>query len=142
MNIAVVYNTKGGSTKKIAAAIAQAAGVDAVQAAPDLKIENIDLLFIGDGVYGGNVSREMQEFVEGLGPQAVKKAAVFGTYGGGESGMNQLKKQLAGKGIELCAASFGCKGKAWWFFNRGRPNDEDISRAKEFAKQAVKSCGG
>ena len=53
MNIRVIYHSKTGNTKKLAESMAGALCVAAETAAESRIVEPVDMLFIGDGVYGG-----------------------------------------------------------------------------------------
>jgi len=62
---------------------------------------------------------------------------LFGTSGSGEGiECREMENILNEKGACI-KGKFCCKGKAP-FFNRGRPNDEDIEHAKEFAQNLNK----
>lgn len=86
MNTAVRYFTRGGNTKKVADAIANAAGVEAKDCSASLT-ETVDLLFLGGSVYWGGIDKNLIQFIEKLDPAMVKCVAVFGT--------SALKKELS-----------------------------------------------
>ncbi len=142
MNIKVLYHTKTGNTKKVAEAIACAVGVPAEEITAEKKISGLDLLFIGDGLYGGTVGKKTKAFILSLNPSEVKAAAVFSTYGGQDKVNGILKSLLQERGIAVQEDVFGCRGKAWWIINRSHPNAEELRAAGEFAKRAVEVFKG
>ncbi|MDR2103098.1 MAG: flavodoxin [Treponema sp.] len=135
MKIAVRYHSRSGNTKKVAEAVAKAAGADAADCGTPLA-EAVDLLFVGGAVYGGKVDEALQNFIVNLDPAKVKAAAVFGTSALAKKPGRGIEKLLKERGIPLLGPSFRCRG-AFWFMNRGRPNGEDLRGAAEFARAAL-----
>ena len=138
MNIKVMFHTTTGNTGKVAEAIAAAAGVKAesIEGAV-LPSEPIDLLFIGDGLYGGKAHKKTTEFINSLGTGKVKNAAVFATYGGQAHIGEIITKHLRDKGINVIGEPYTCKGKCWIFINRRHPDETDFEKAREFAKTMI-----
>lgn len=138
MNIKVMYHTTTGNTRKISQAIASSVGVQAELIEENASFETpVDLLFIGDGLYGGKAHKSTIAFIDQLSPDTVKNAAVFGTYGGQPIIGDYIKKLLQDKGINVIDGQFGCKGKAWFFINRKHPDEADLNMAQEFAKTTL-----
>lgn len=136
----VLYYSRGGNTKKIADAIAEELGVlKSEQIPPAYPPENVQLLFLGTGVYAGKPDPKMIEFVRTLNTNRVKNAVVFGTNGGQDTAIEAVKALLKEKGINVINESFSCKGKFFLFFNRKRPDSNDIKSAKEFARRVYDS---
>jgi flavodoxin len=135
MNIKVMYHSRSGNTKKVAEAIAKAVGVTAVQIGDNNDFDAADVLFIGDGVYGGKPNIKTEKFIKSLNGEKVKKVAVFGTYGGQTKGLDMMKELLKGQGISVAEEGFGCKGKSWFFLNRSHPDSNDLKAAGDFAKK-------
>ena len=77
MNTAVTYYSKTGNNRKLADAIAHAAGCTATPIT-DFKMIPLDLLIIGGSVYGGALDPSL-DFITGLDPQYVKRTALFTT---------------------------------------------------------------
>jgi hypothetical protein len=50
----------------------------------------------------------------------------------------QLKAMLGGKGLTV-VDEFTCKGLTSPFFNRGRPNANDLENARRFAQKLTRS---
>lgn len=135
MNIAVRYYSRSGNTKKVAQAIARAAGTEAGDCSVPLK-EPVDLLFLGGAVYGARLDESMRGYIEQLNPQTVKAVALFGTSAIVKSGADQMRELLEKKKIPVLADSFYCRG-SFAFMHKGRPNDEDLKQAAAFARAAV-----
>ena len=134
MKAAVRYYTKGGNTRKVAEAMAEAIGVEAKSIDFPLE-EKVDVLFLGNSVYAANMDKEVKEFVtankDKIGKMVnVSTAALIeGTYGR----MSKLCKEL---GIEIDEREFHCKGE-FKFMHKGRPDEQDLADAKAFAKEIV-----
>ena len=140
MKIKVMYHSSTGNTKKIAEAIAAAVNVSAEAITENAQLsEPIDLLFIGDGIYAGKMSKKTQAFIGTLTGESVKNAAVFGTYGGQKKVIATMTALLQEKGIRVCGESFACKGQAWLGGNRNHPNQADLDNAARFGTDIIQS---
>ena len=134
MKAAVRYYTKGGNTRKVAEAMAEAIGVEARSIDSPLE-EAVDVLFLGNSVYAANMDKEVKEFVTANKDKIGKlvnvstAALIEGTYGR----MSKLCKEL---GIEIDEREFHCKGE-FKFMHKGRPDEQDLADAKTFAKEIV-----
>jgi len=135
MKAAVRYFTRSGNTKKLAQAIAQGAGVEALEMKEGLK-EDVDILFIGSSVYATGVDDEVKKFVAGIDVK-VGKAVNFSTAAIAKSTSKQVKKLLDAKGIELDKDEFYCRG-SFGPLHRGKPDEADLARARSFAESIVK----
>ena len=65
MTIAVRYYTKTGNTKKLAEAIAQAVGAEALPISEPIR-EPVDILFLGNSYYAFSIDPEVRAFIRGL----------------------------------------------------------------------------
>jgi flavodoxin len=134
MKAAVRYYTKGGNTRKVAEAMAEAIGVEAKSIDSPLE-EAVDVLFLGNSVYAANMDKEVKEFVTANKDKIGKlvnvstAALIEGTYGR----MSKLCKEL---GIGIDEREFHCKGE-FKFMHKGRPDEQDLADAKAFAKEIV-----
>lgn len=139
--IYVVYASLTGNTRKVAKAMAEAVGgtlVD-VRRDPLPKVEPGDVVFVGDGVYGGRPSRAMRRALGAWDLPKGIKAAVFGTHGGRPSQLAILGDLLHQKGAQV-VESFSCVGRDWFllgFWGRGHPSPQDLQAAQAFAKKVV-----
>ena len=50
--------------------------------------------------------------------------------------LNPVKKEVEAKGLKMSEEEFHCRG-AFKLVHRGRPNEEDLKNAQEFAKRIV-----
>ncbi len=136
MKTAVRYYSRGGNTKKIAEAIAEAAGVPARTL--DEPLEGpIDLLFLGGAIYGGKIHEQLANYLAALEPGIVKRVAVFSTACGPNSAYPQVREALAQRGISVAGSFFHCKSR-FLFFNWKHPNQQDCQRAAEFARGVMR----
>jgi flavodoxin I len=132
MNFQVIYFSRKGSTKKIADAIASELGINA-EDVKNAKLGDDTFVFLGSGCYGSKPSKLMTKFIE---ENDFKNniVALFGTSGGGHgSEVYAMEDQLKTKQIEI-KDKFFCRGKFFFIINRGKPNNEDLDKAKKFAK--------
>lgn len=130
----VVFFTRGGNTQRVADAIAEGAGVQAAQVSPDAQPAVTDLLFVGGSLYAGKIDGLLKTYLEHLSPECVGKVAVFSTAFGNASALEEIRGILEPKGIAVHPEAFHCKG-SFLFFNRGRPNGEDLRAASDFARR-------
>lgn len=134
MKYAVRYFSKTGNTKKIADAIADSLGVEALDVTHQLD-EDVDILFLGSSVYAAGVDNEIKKFISGINVN-VKKVVNFSTAAILNSTYAQVKKLLDEKGISIADDEFYCRGK-FMMMHKTRPDSNDIKNAKEFAKRVA-----
>ncbi len=138
MRTKVLFQSKKGNTRKIAEAIADELGTASEAIPPAYMPENMDLLFIGGGVYGGKLDKKMASFLDFLDTKRVRNVALFGTSGAGDyTGIKAMKAIIEKNGINVIDESFACKGKMFGFFNRKCPTDDDIQSSRDFAKKVI-----
>ena len=66
-----------------------------------------------------------------------KKIGLFGTSGNGKgSELQEMKRILEAQGARL-QGDYSCKGKTFFLINRKHPTKEEISQAKEFARNLI-----
>ncbi len=143
----VCVSVAHGNTRRLAAAIADELHATVMEPEEvDAKlIADYDLIGFGSGIYAMSFHRRLREFVKALPPSNGQHTFVFATSGSPElpllSFTHPLKHQLAHKGFDVMG-SFTCRGLDTWGplqliggFNRGRPNDADLDRARRFAAQ-------
>ena len=133
----VIYFSRGGNTRKLAEAIASELGVQAVDVKNAKLSQGQDLIFLGSGCYGKKPSPKMMVFIENNDFQH-RKVALFGTSGAGK-GMElvDMAEVLKQRNANILG-SFYCKGKTFMVINRGHPNEEDLNRARKFAREMIK----
>lgn len=136
MKIAVRYHSRSGNTKKVAQAIADAVGAEALPVSAALS-EPVDILFLGSAVYAAGIDDAVKSF---LAENSGRIGAIvnFSTAAVAESTFKQVQKQASAHGIAMSEREFHCRG-AFAFLHRGRPNAEDLRAAADFAREAVKN---
>ena len=136
MNIAVRYYTKTGNTKRLAEAVANAVGVEALPISEPVA-EPVDILFLGNSFYAFSIDPEVREFVASLEREKVGKIVNFGSAAMLNSTFKKVKAEADKVGIPMDEREFHCKGE-FKGLHKGRPNEDDLSAAAEFAKAIVK----
>ncbi len=135
MNIRVIYHSRTGNTKKLAEAIADSVNCTAEPAESNSISGQIDLLFIGGAIYGGQIQKSIKKFIDSLDPGKIKLAAVFSTYFLGKTkAVSIIRKLLTDRGITVAEKSIVCRGKYLFFYSR-HPDAEELSQAGESAKR-------
>ena len=139
MRIAVRYQSRGGSTRKVAEAIARKAGVAAKPLDPDEKLADIDLLFVGGGVYAGKPHKMLTDALSALSADQAGCLAFFSTSMDPEAKMEKkLRAAVKDPAIAVMGDAFNCLGK-FLFFKRDRPDSNDLSKAESFAKRTIEA---
>jgi flavodoxin I len=134
--IAVLVDSRGGNTKKVAEAIARELGTSVGDIHSPVPA-GTGVLFLGSGVYGGKPGKALARLIETTN-FAETKVALFATSGGAESAekmLANLADAVRKKGATVLG-TFHCRGK-FLFSNRGHPNGEDLERAKKFAREML-----
>lgn len=132
MKLAIRFFTKSkkGNTKKLADAVSEAVGVDAVDVSTGLP-EKVDRLFLVNAMYAANIDREVKEFLE-RNADRIGEVVNMNTAASGASTWKAVKKETDRLGIKLSEKEFHCAA-SWIFINKGLPSEDDFKRAKEFA---------
>lgn len=143
----VVYSYHHKNTQKIAEVFAKVLDAEIVtpQKANPSDLQSYTLIGFGAGIDSAKHYKELLDFADTL-PQVVdKKAFIFSTSAiQGEDKVakdhSALRETLQSKGY-LIVGEFSCKGyntnsflKYFGGMNKGRPNDEDLKHAEEFAQ--------
>lgn len=132
-----------GNTEKIGKAMAETLNADIVkfnEINVDI-LQEYDLIGFGSGIFYGKLHKSLADFIESIPALPDKKAFVFSTSGQGKEDYNNtIKDKLKEKGFKVLG-SFACKGfdtfgpfKLIGGIAKGRPNENDIQKAKAFAK--------
>lgn len=135
MKVDIIYSSVTGHSKKIASAIADKLNVTAYDIKENPAIENCDLMYIVSGIYGGNCSPKLLEFVQKLSPQQVKKVALL-TSSTKMMPQNTVRDTLVSNGIDVLTEEYLCKG-SFLFLACSHPNRDDITGAVKFAEKFV-----
>lgn len=94
--------TKFGNTRRIAEAIAEGAGTNAVSIDDEPKLtEKADVLFLGGAPYANIMAPELRQYAENLDSAMVGRIVLFTTSNWSRRTVVALKKILKGKGITV-----------------------------------------
>ena len=132
MTYAVRYYTKTGNTKRLAKAVAEALGVEALPISEPVK-EPVDILFLGNSYYAFSIDPEVRSFVQSLDKNTVGKIVNFGSAAMLNSTYKKVKAEADKVGVPMEAREFHCRGE-FKGVHKGRPNAEDMKAAADFAK--------
>lgn len=130
------------NTEKIAKAMAEVlkAELKKPQEVNINSLKEYDLIGFGSGIYYGKFHKNILQLVKNIKNVNKQKVFAFSTSGQGRKQYNNsIEKELKEKNFEAIG-SFACKGfdtygpfKLIGGIAKGRPNEEDISNAREFA---------
>lgn len=134
MNVSVRYYSRGGNTKKLAEAIANAIGVDAQSVAEPIESE-VDVLFLCNSVYWACVDGKVKDFIK-TNATKIKKIINVSTAAIIKSTYKQIKALAEKNGIAVDEREFHCKG-SFMGMHKGKPDNADCNAAAEFAKEIV-----
>jgi flavodoxin len=151
----IVYSYHHMNTEKVANVFAKVLGaqVKTPQQTRPGELGDNDLIGFGSGIDSGRHYKELLDFADQLPPAAGKKAFIFSTNGAPASLFSEsmsrdqmaknhslIKDKLEAKGYTI-VGEFSCPGfntnlflKHLGGLNKGRPNEEDLKRAEEFAR--------
>ena len=135
MKIAVRYYTKTGNTKKLAEAVAEAVGAEALPLSAPIE-EAVDFLFLGNSYYAFSIDPEVRDFVRSLNSGKVGSIVNFGSAAMLNSTYKKVKAEADKVGIPMDERKFHCKGE-FKGMHKGRPNKEDLKAVAEFAKKII-----
>ena len=133
MTYAVRYYTMTGNTKRMAEAVAQELGVEALPISEPVT-ERADILFLGNSYYAFTIAPEVRDFVSSLDKDKVGKIVNFGSAAMLNSTYKKVKGVANKVGIEMDPNEFHCKGE-FKGMHKGRPNEEDLKALAEFVRQ-------
>lgn len=132
MKYAVRYYTKTGNTKRLAEAIANELGVQALPLTEPVT-EPVDILFLGNSYYAFTIDPEVRSFIASLSKDKVKKLVNFGSAALLNSTYNKVKAEADKAGVSMDEREFHCKGE-FKMFHKGKPDENDLKAAAEFAR--------
>ena len=135
MKIAVRYYTKTGNTKRLAEAIAEAVGAEALPLNAPIE-EPVDILFLGHSYYAFTIDPEVREFIRKLDKNSVGRIVNFGSAAMLNSTYKKVKAEADKAGIRMDEREFHCKGE-FKGIHKGRPNEKDLAAAADFAKSII-----
>ena len=135
----VLYHTKTGHSRKIAAAVADALSVLAknIKDCDPASLEG--LVFIVSGIYSDKTDPALLDFVKRLAGRPVM-AALVSSCTTGRTERTDLVDALRLSGIRVMPETFVCPA-SFLFFRLGRPNLADRQRAADFAVRTARLYG-
>jgi len=141
-SLVIYVSVSHGNTKKVAGAISETLGADTVEAkdVDSRTIQNYELIGFGSGIFYSKFHGRLLKVINEIPPSKLK-AFIFSTSGYGTTNFHKgLKDVLEAKGFQIIG-DFACKGWDTWTpfklvggINKGRPDENDLARAREFAK--------
>ena len=135
MKIAVRYYTKTGNTKRLAEAVAEAVGAEALPISTPIT-EPVDILFLGNSYYAFSIDPEVRDFVKSLNKDMVGRIVNFGSAAMLNSTYKKVKAEADKVGIPMDEREFHCKGE-FKGLHKGKPDESDMKAAAAFAKKIV-----
>ena len=146
----VCVSVHHGNTDKIARAMAEV--LEATLLRPDEAtaevLSEFDLLGFGSGIYYSKHHKTLLSLVNRLPAARNKKAFIFSTAGVSDRSVEKnltknhqaLRNKLTDKGFSIIGEFSCCGLNTWGYFkllggrNNGRPNQDDLKKAWEFAR--------
>lgn len=135
MKIAVRYYTKTGNTKRLAEAVANAVGTEALPLSAPVE-EPVDILFLGNSYYAFSIDPEVRDFVRKLDKNKVGRIVNFGSAAMLKSTYKKVKAEADKVGIPMDEREFHCKGE-FKGIHKGKPDEADLAAAADFAKSII-----
>ncbi|MFX0027813.1 MAG: flavodoxin family protein [Candidatus Hermodarchaeota archaeon] len=167
MKILIAYYSQTGNTEKVAKSVyegckGQDVDLKPIKEVDPSSLDNYDLIFLGSGIYASRVNKALADLVAAA-PKLPRKFVFFNTHASKDAyqdGFKLVKKNM-GETSEIIA-EFDCCGdnigvpeairKAMldrlpedkrkeaekhqeWL--KGRPNEEDLEKAKNFAQSVI-----
>ncbi|WP_286907074.1 flavodoxin domain-containing protein [Clostridium sp. UBA1652] len=138
--IGIVYASKTGHCKKIAKAIGKTLNIEPKNIKDNSILEDMDLLFIVSGIYGGESLLEVLKFAENLDNKKVKRVALITSSTSKKKGQGNILKVLEEKNIKVVDELLS-QG-SFLIMKLGHPNRQDIKEAEEFSIRIRKKLEG
>lgn len=135
MKVAVRYYTKTGNTKRLAEAVAEAVGAEALPLSAPIE-EPVDVLFLGNSYYAFSIDPEVRDFIRSLSKDKVGCIVNFGSAAMLNSTWKKVKAEADKVGIPMDEREFHCKGE-FKGIHKGRLDDDDMKAAAAFAKKII-----
>ncbi|MBO4597863.1 MAG: hypothetical protein J5676_08310 [Bacteroidaceae bacterium] len=136
MKTAIRYYSKFGHSAQMAQVIGDVMGVKPESIETPLT-EEVDILFVGAGLFLGKVNGGIKDFARSLNPQKVKKVVCFGSSAIISSPVPQLRSIFEELGFNVATESFSCYG-SMGPIHGGHPNADDLQSLREFVSKNYK----
>ena len=135
MNIKVAYFSRTKHSEKIAEALAEALHVEARNLAKNPTFTSVDLLFLVGGIYEGESSKEMLEWVKKVKPINVQRVALITNCVTMKYTQKAVAMALRDNYIEM-QGEVVVQGR-FLLAGMGHPKDDDIDQVITFAKTVI-----
>ena len=146
-NLIIYISIHHGNTAKVAKAIAEVLNAELVKV-NDVDVDALsqyDLIGFGSGMYAKKPHKDLLSLVDRMPVLKKKKAFLFFTSGQDKSDSDrELRERLLARGFDIMG-TFSCPGWDTWgplkFFGgiyQGRPDEEDLKKARKFAQDLLK----
>ena len=135
MKIAVRYYTKTGNTKRLAEAVAEVVGAEALPMSVPIE-EPVDILFLGSSYYAFSIDQEVRDFICSLDRCKIGRIVSFGSAAMLNSTYKKVKAEADKVGIPMDEREFHCKGE-FKGLHKGRPNAEDLKAVAAFTRNIM-----
>ena len=139
MKTRVIYATMTRHSKKLAEAIAKNLNVGAENIKRGPILDDVDLLFLVGGIYGGQSLPALLDFVGQLDSRNVKRAALITSCASKRQGQQALRSLLEEKGIDVLGEVI-CQG-SFLLMGFGHPNQSDVHEIVRFARSLAEEVG-
>jgi flavodoxin len=147
----IVYSYHHNNTQKVAEVMAKAldAQIKTPQQTDPKELQEFSIVGFGAGIDSGKHYKQLLDFADTLPQVNAKNAFIFSTAGVSNDKKRQkdhtkLREKLQSKSYTIID-EFQCKGfntnvflKYIGGMNKGRPNEEDLQAAEEFAQNLKK----
>ena len=136
MNIEIKYFTKSkkGNTKKIATYLKD--NLNIKTSSIDTKLESeVDILFLLNAMYANNIDKKVAKFIK-ENCNHIKLLVNICTSCTGRSTYKRINKCCKDNNVKIAIEDKAVVGQ-WIFFNKNRPNEEDLNGALSFAKEVI-----
>ena len=133
MKYAIRYFSKFGNSELMAKEVGKVLGVEPASVDSPLN-EEVDILFIGAGLFLARVNGRVKEFARTLDPKKIKKVVCFGSCALSDSPVPQIRKIFEELGFKVAEESFTCRG-AMGPWHSGHPDDKDLADLRAFIEK-------
>lgn len=143
MKVAVRYQSRGGNTKAVAKIMAETIGGISAESIDKPITESVDILFVGGGLYMGDIDPTLKDYLDKLDPNTVKCLVAFTTTGT-QDRTNKIVEIASGKGISVHDKTFCLKlflkNHGWLGGKKGnlKLNEKQIQKTKDFVNSIIK----
>ena len=136
MKIAIRYFTKSkkGNTFKLATVVSEVTSLEAVTIDHDLD-EEVDLLFLVNAMYAFTIDKKVKAFLK-KNANKIKCIVNVNSAASGSSTRKAVKKVADKLNILVSEKEYHTVA-SWINLNKGRPNEDDLNRLREFVKGVI-----